>query len=153
MPDTAGPALPARGSVIGFDFGLARIGVAVGELETGMASALSVISEESGQARFAAIAALLAEWRPVALIVGIPRHMDGTEHAMTTRCRRFANQLRGRFALPVMEVDERLSSVAAEGELGNRGITDWRARKHLIDAAAARIILQDYLDTITHEHS
>lgn len=153
MPDVAGPALPARGSVIGFDFGMARIGVAVGELETGLASPLAVISEESNQARFAAIASLLDEWRPVALVIGIPRHIDGTEHAMTVRCRRFANQLRGRFALPVMEIDERLSSAAAEGELASAGIGDWRARKRVIDAAAARIILQDYLDTTEHEPS
>lgn len=153
MPDAMGPARPARGSVIGFDFGLARIGVAVGELETGLASPLAVINEESSEARFAAIASLLAEWRPVALVIGIPCHLDGTEHAMTARCRRFANQLRGRFALPVMEIDERLSSVAAEGELASAGIGDWRARKRAIDAVAARIILQNYLDSTEHESS
>ncbi len=153
MPDGAGPVLPARGSVICFDFGLVRIGMAVGELETGTASPLITIAEDSRQARFAAIAKLLAEWQPVALIIGIPRHMDGAEHEMTGRCRRFANQLRGRFDLPVVEVDERLSSVAAEAELTSGGIRDWRARKRLVDATAARVILQHFLDTIEHEHS
>lgn len=94
-------ALPARGTLLGFDFGLARIGVATGELETGQASALTTVHDESNDARFKAIAGLIAEWRPVALVVGLPTHLDGTEHALTARCRRFANQLHGRFGLPV----------------------------------------------------
>ena len=106
-PDT----LPARGSVLGFDFGLARIGVASGELETGLASALTTLHAEANDERFAAIARLIGEWQPVALVVGIPTHLDGREHELTARCRRFANQLHGRHALPVFSVDERLSSV------------------------------------------
>jgi len=119
MPDAAAAALapqaalPARGTLLGFDFGLARIGVATGELETGQASALVTLHDESNDARFKAISKLIAEWRPVALVVGIPTHLDGSEHELTTRCRRFANQLHGRFGLPVFATDERLSSVAA----------------------------------------
>lgn len=157
MPDAAAaappasPLLPARGTLLGFDFGLARIGVATGELETGRAGALATLHEEANDARFAAIAALIAEWRPVALVVGLPTHLDGTEHALTARCRRFANQLHGRFGLPVFTADERLSSVAAEAELAAAGHERWHARKRVVDATAARIILQTFLDTRRHE--
>lgn len=156
MLDSAGlpqPALPARGSLLGFDFGLARIGVAVGELETGRASPLLTIHDESGAARFAAIEKLLAEWRPVALVVGIARHLDGNDNDMTPRCRRFANQLRGRFGVAVVECDERLTSVAAAATLKAAGQRDWRTRKPALDAVAAQIILQQFLDDLPNEES
>ncbi|MBN8443392.1 MAG: Holliday junction resolvase RuvX [Thauera sp.] len=158
MPDAAAAAqpalatLPARGTLLGFDFGLARIGIASGELETGHAAALTTLREESNDARFAAISKLIAEWRPVALVVGLPAHLDGREHELTARCRRFANQLHGRFALPVFAVDERLSSIAAEAELADAGLRGWRERKAVLDAAAARLILQTFLDSNRHAH-
>ena len=148
---TSPPALPARGTLLGFDFGLARIGIATGELETGQTSVLTTLHDESNDARFKAIAALIAEWRPVALVVGLPTHLDGTEHELTARCRRFANQLHGRFGLPVFTADERLSSVAADAGLASAGLKDWRERKAMVDAEAARIILQTFLDTPRHE--
>ena len=89
-PPVRSTPLPLRGTLLGFDFGLARIGVATGELETGQASALTTVHAESDSARFQAIAALIAEWRPVALVVGIPTHLDGSAHALTARCRRIA---------------------------------------------------------------
>ncbi|MCC4115418.1 Holliday junction resolvase RuvX [Aromatoleum toluclasticum] len=156
MPEAASPEprpapdLPARGTLLGFDFGLARLGVAVGELETGQASALVTISGEANAPRFAAIEKLIAEWRPVALVVGLPSHLDGTPHEMTARCRRFANQLHGRYGLPVMESDERLSSAAAEAALEEAGQRSWRERKPVLDAVAAQIILQHFLDTLQH---
>lgn len=152
MPDASPAAdrLPARGTLLGFDFGLARIGVAVGELETAHASPLTTIAAEAGDARFAAIAHLIAEWHPVGLVVGSPCHLDGTEHALTARCRRFANQLRGRYNLPVVECDERLSSAAAETALQEAGTRNWRARKPVLDAVAAQIILQHFLDSTRH---
>ena len=156
MPDAAPaalPPLPARGTLLGFDFGLARIGIATGELETGQASALTTLHDESNDARFKAIAHLIAEWRPVALIVGIPTHADGTEHELTTRCRRFANQLHGRFSLPVFHADERMSSLAAESALSSAGLKGWRERKAVLDAAAAQIILQTFLDARRHERT
>ncbi|MCK6410249.1 Holliday junction resolvase RuvX [Thauera sp.] len=153
MPDAAPAALPARGTLLAFDFGLARIGIATGELETGQASALATLHDESNDARFKAIAGLIAEWRPIALVVGIPTHLDGSAHALTARCRRFANQLHGRFGLPVLAADERLSSVAADAELAAAGHTDWRERKAVLDAEAARIILQTFLDTRCHERT
>jgi len=152
MPEARPQAasLPERGTVVGFDFGLARIGVAVGEIETCHATALTTIAEESGERRFAAIGTLLDEWRPVALAVGIPCHLDGTEHAMSARCRRFASRLHGRFGLPVAQVDERLSSAEAEGRLRDAGLDRWQARKGVLDAAAAQIILQHFLDAQRH---
>ena len=143
----------ARGTLIGFDFGLARIGVAVGELETGQANALSTITADNDAARFTAIAALISEWRPVILITGVPVHLDGQSHPLTDRCRRFANQLRGRFQLPVVECDERLSSVEADRLLRDGGQHHWRQRKPHLDAVAAQLILQTYLDSRLHAHT
>ncbi|MCB1887357.1 MAG: Holliday junction resolvase RuvX [Rhodocyclaceae bacterium] len=148
MPDGG---LPGRGSVLGFDFGLARIGVAVGELESGTAHALETIAEEAGSARFARISCLVDEWQPVGLVVGLPTHPDGGEHELTRRCRRFANQLLGRYGLPVSLVDERYSSVAAERDLADSGQRGRNAKARL-DAAAARIILQHFLDSRAHAH-
>lgn len=145
MPETP-VRLPERGTVLGFDYGEARIGVALGELETRTTIAQSIIRAESTRERFAAIARLIDEWQPVALVVGRPCHLDGREHEMTARCARFANRLRGRFGLPVIEFDERLSSCAAEAALADAGIHRWQARKEHLDAHAAQIILQDCLD-------
>lgn len=149
----ANVALPARGSVLGFDFGLARIGVASGELETARAAALTTVHDESGDARFAAIGRIITEWQPVALVVGVPQHLDGSAHELAPRCRRFANQLHGRFGLPVHLADERLSSAEAERQLRDAGVHDWRARKGQLDALAAQLILQHFLDSIHHAQS
>jgi putative Holliday junction resolvase len=156
MPEAAWPhraAPPARGSLLAFDFGLARIGIAVGELETGQANPLATLHGESGGARFAAIATLIDEWRPVALVVGVPQRLDGGDGALAARCRRFANQLRGRFGMTVFECDERLSSAAADVVLKEAGRRDWRARKAVVDAVAAQLILQHFLDTCHHERA
>jgi len=142
--------LPARGTVIGLDFGLARMGVAVGELEIGSANALKTLHESTNEGRFKALEQLFEEWRPVAVVVGIPSHLDGQTHEMTARCRRFSNQLRGRFNLPVFEYDERLTSVSADQTLREAGETRWSARKASLDAVAAQLILQDFLDGSTH---
>lgn len=154
MPESAALnaplVLPAKGSILGFDFGLARIGIACGELETGNAAALTVLHDESNAARFSAIATLLAEWQPVALVVGLPSHLDGREHELSARCRRFANQLHGRFGLPVLLNDERLSSAEAEQQLREAGLHNWRDRKQQLDAIAAQLILQHFLDSIQH---
>lgn len=140
-PTSAAPA--ESGTVLAFDFGEARIGVAVGETLTGSARALTTIAQTSNAGRFGAVAELIAQWRPGRLVVGLPRNDDGSEHALSARCRRFANQLQGRFHLPVMLVDERYSSLEAESALQQRGLA-WPARKRLVDAHAAQIILQSY---------
>ncbi len=138
-------------TVLGFDFGMKRIGVSVGESRLGVARALSVIDHAETAPRFAAIAALVAEWRPARLVVGRPLNEDGSAHDMTARCERFANQLRGRHGLPVALVDERYSSLEADAALrgapSRQGGLSWRARKARVDAEAARIILQDWMDS------
>ena len=137
----------AQGSILAFDFGLKRIGVAIGtQLAPGQLAAarpLTTIAAAANDARFAAIAALIAEWQPQRLLVGRPLSDDGSPHEMTARCERFADQLRGRFRLPVDAVDERFSSVEADAEMRSRGL-DWRQRKAQVDAEAAVIILQDW---------
>jgi len=134
-----------RGTVLAFDFGQKRIGVAVGESGLGQAHPLTTIRSEANSERFTAIAALIDEWRPVRLVVGLPVALDGAAQAMTARSIRFANQLRGRFALPVDYAEERLTSVEAEERLregGHRG----RNAKEYVDAMAAQIILQCYFE-------
>lgn len=139
------PDLAESGTVLAFDFGVKRIGVAVGEALLGQARALTTIAAEDNDTRFTRIGKLIAEWQPQRLVVGLPLALDGTEHEMTARCRRFAHQLEGRFGLPVELVDERFSSSEAEARLADLGLS-WQARKREVDARAAQIILQDYLD-------
>lgn len=123
-------------SFLAFDFGTRRVGVASGNSLTRRASALRAIAAE-GEARFAAIAALISEWQPDALVVGVPFHPDGAPHDNTRRAQRFARQLHGRFGLPVHEVDERYSTTEARSD----GARD-------LDAAAAAIILEQFLNTL-----
>ena len=130
----------AIGTVLAFDFGLKRIGVAVGEAELGTAHPLAAIAA-SGEARFGAIARLVSEWRPAQLVVGLPLGADGAAHAMTRRAVRFARQLAGRFRLPVACVDERYSSLEAQSRLRGR-----RASKAAIDSVAAQLILEQHFD-------
>lgn len=160
MPEPAIPApatlpspIPSRGTLLGFDFGLARTGVAVGELETGIASPLQTVHAESNDARFSAIARLIDEWRPCLLVVGLPVYPDGAAHPFAARCLRFANQLNGRFNLPVAAVDERFSSAEADAALREAGAHSWKARKHELDATAAQLILQQFLDSTHHATS
>lgn len=133
-------------TVLAFDFGVKRIGVAVGDRETRLAHPLETIAAEASAPRFARIEALIAEWRPAELVVGLPLSLDGEEHETSRRCRRFANQLHGRFGLPVRLVDERLTSAVADTRLREVGL-DGRARKAVIDRVAAQEILQSYLET------
>ena len=121
------------GAVLGFDFGSRRIGVAIGNRLTGHARPLTTIDAGDTEARWKALNAVIDEWQPVALAVGIPLHPDGASHAMTARCQRFARQLEGRYRLPVLRVDERYSSAVVEHESD-------------VDAAAAAVILQQWLD-------
>jgi putative holliday junction resolvase len=138
------PVMP-EGTVLGFDFGSVRIGVAVGETLTGLAHPLTLIASEPVVQRFEKIGALLAEWQPQQLVVGLPTHLDGVAHEMTQRCRRFGHQLHGRFNLPVTWVDERLSSVEAERRLQKAGQSVRQTKRH-VDAVAAQILLQQWLD-------
>jgi putative Holliday junction resolvase len=125
----------ATETILGFDFGLKRIGVAVGNTLLKQAQPLTIITAATNEAKFSALEVLLTEWRPVRCVVGLPRHPDGAEHDMTVRCRRFANQLQGRFGVAIVLVDERYSSAVIPQQRGE-----------LIDAQAAAIILQQYFD-------
>jgi putative pre-16S rRNA nuclease len=139
---TASASAAPAGTVLAFDFGTQRIGVAVGETSLGVAHPLTTLANRGGQ-HFDAIAELIAEWRPVFLLVGLPTHADGTPHVMTTRARRFAGELRRRFALPVAFGDERFTTREASSR--SRGASA-RARKDMRDSLAAQVLLQAYLD-------
>jgi len=135
------------GTVMAFDFGEKRIGVATGETMLKAAYALTTIETEVTETRFAEIGKLIAEWRPNLLIVGLPTHMDGGAHALTQLSKKFAQRLEGRFNLPVMMVDERLSSSEAAQNLTNAGVKA-KQQKAMIDAVAAQVILQSYFDQL-----
>ena len=139
MPDDM-PAIP-NGTALGFDFGEVRIGVATGDAETAMAHPVATVSGESNEAKFSAIAALVREWQPVYLVVGLPTYTDGTEHELTRLARKFGRRLHERFKLPVYWVDERLSSVYAESLLAEAQVFG-RKRKTVLDQMAAQAILQ-----------
>ena len=94
-----------KGTFLAFDFGVKRIGIAVGEWPLAQAYPLKTIRSERNDERFSAVAALIDEWKPVGLVVGLPVALDGSPHAMTARCVRFANQLRGRFGIAVEYAD------------------------------------------------
>jgi len=135
--------LPERGAVLAFDFGEKRIGVAVGEIELGIAHALTVIAAGDNRSRFAAIAALIAEWHPVRLVVGIAGHADGTVHETGRLAQRFGQRLSGRFGIATDFIDERLTSHAAEAALREGGARAAR-RAAMLDAAAAAEILRTW---------
>ena len=148
MPEEA--VIPAsviipQGTLLAFDFGTKRIGIAVGNTLLRRARPLTTINDEKTEARFAAIAALLGEWQPGALVVGLPSNDDGTPHELTALCRRFANRLKGRFKLPTILLDERYTSLAASAQLNEEGIHGMK-QKNLIDQYAAQQILQAYFD-------
>ncbi len=124
----------SHGSFLAFDFGLKRVGVACGNSLLMQAQPLKSIHVQGDQ-RFAKIQQLIAEWQPLALVVGVPFHPDGAAHEVTAQARRFARQLNGRFGLQVHEVDERYSSVEAE-----------RDDPDDLDSAAAAVILQQFFN-------
>lgn len=138
-----------EGTVLAFDFGEKRIGVATGETLLVNAHPLTVIHAESSTGQLAAIAALIAEWRPVQLVVGLPTHADGTPHEMTRRARRFGERLQRRFNLPVGFADERLTSLDAAARLRETG-RDSKAARPLLDAVAAQLILQTWFESLQH---
>lgn len=135
------------GTVLAFDFGERRIGIAVGEHLIGTANPLMTIDNESNEVRFQAITNLVKEWQPKLLVVGLPLNTDGTEHGMTQLCRKFARRLNGRFNIPVLLIDERYSSAEASQRLNESGVKG-RAQKTMLDQVAAQTILQSYFDNI-----
>lgn len=131
-------------TVIGFDFGMKSIGVAVGQTYTKTARAISALPAKQGQPNWDNVESLIKDWKPEAFIVGIPLNMDGTEQPITHAAKSFAKQLEKRFHLPVHLVDERLSTVEAREKLFDQG--GFKAlKKAIIDSTSAQLILESWL--------
>jgi putative Holliday junction resolvase len=140
------PAMPESPStLLAFDYGHKRIGVAIGNTLTQTARPLTTLHVERRDARETALRAVIAEWQPQKLVLGLPVHVDGTQHEMTQRVRRFAGWLEESFRLPVVLVDERLTTQAAQSLLEESGRRGEKARAER-DAVAAQVILQAYFD-------
>ena len=122
-------------TVMAFDFGLKRIGVAVGNKLMKQAQPLTLIEAATNVEKFTAIGGLINEWQPDTIVVGLPLHPDGAEHEMSIRCRRFAHQITGRFGLPTVLVDERYTSAVLTASRGEH-----------VDSQAAALILQQFFD-------
>lgn len=130
-------------TVLGFDYGTKRIGIAVGQSITGTATPLATIPARDGIPNWEQIAGLISEWKPSALVVGIPYNMDETESEMSVRANKFARRLNGRFNLPAHGMDERLTSCEARdrmAELEKKGVK----QKHGIDSYAAVVIVESW---------
>jgi putative Holliday junction resolvase len=136
--------MSARRTLLGFDYGKRKIGVAVGQELTGSSTPITTLRSPHGEPDWEGITRLIEIWRPTALVVGIPLNMDGTEQEMTHAARRFADQLAARYRLPVHQADERLSTIEAESlKYGDEGARRARRRRGL-DEMAAHVILQTY---------
>ena len=138
-------------TVLGFDFGTRNIGVASGQVITRTATALASLRARDGIPDWQHIEALIDQWRPDAVVVGIPLNMDGSESDMSRRARKFGNRVHGRWGLPFYPADERLTSFEAKewaGRLGHKGHYGSLA----VDAMAAQIILEAWLNDPLNEH-
>ena len=140
MPEAA----TSISTVLGFDYGERRIGIAVGQSLTQSASPLETLNNIKHKPDWDKIAHLIDNWKPQALVVGLPHLLDGTATEMTQRAAKFARQLHGRFGLPVYTVDETLSSFEAESELKGRKKMG-QHNKHEIDKMAAALIIESWL--------
>lgn len=141
MSDTPKP----QGIIVAFDFGLKRIGVAVGQTVTRTANPEGMVPADNGEPRWDLLEQIIRTWRPKALVVGIPLNMDGTEQPITLRARAFMAQLQERIQLPVFGVDERLTTVEARARLFEAG--GYKAiQKSSVDAMAAKILLEAWLE-------
>ncbi|PCJ86069.1 MAG: Holliday junction resolvase RuvX [Thiotrichaceae bacterium] len=132
-------------SVLGFDYGKKRIGIATGQTITNTATPCITLEQLDGNPDWLAIGGLIDEWKPQSLIIGMPFHIDGSENKMTAAARQFAYELEKRFKLPVIEINEALSSNEAEQQLKQKMKIN-QQNKHEIDRMAAAIIVQRWLD-------
>lgn len=135
------------GTVLGFDYGKKRIGVAVGQTITASARPLATVAVRDDEPDWTRIDTLVAEWRPEALVVGLPQHLDGRGHELAAPVQTFASALQGRYALPVHLIDERLSSHEAAQRAAGQGrrAAHTRAAKEEVDRLAAQVILESWL--------
>ena len=139
MPDPA-----STRPLLAFDYGEARLGVALGYEKSGMVHPLVTLRVKDDQPDWAQLEKLIDEWNPVALVVGLPLNMDGSDMPMTIKARKFGNRLNGRYNLPIHMVDERLTTRIASEALAETGLAS-RKQKAVIDQLAAQHILQTYL--------
>ncbi len=138
-------------TLLGFDFGTRNIGVATGQVITQTASPLPSLKAKDGIPDWTQIEALITEWKPDAIVVGIPLNMDGSESEMSRRARKFGKRIHGRFNLPFYEADERLTSFEAKewaNRLGHKG----HYGSQPVDAMAAQIILEAWLNDSSNSH-
>ena len=131
---------PLSGVVIGFDFGLRRIGVAVGQTITQTATPETIVNSKDGKPDWTHISRLFKAWQPVAIVVGLPMRLDGSEQALTQPARKFGQRLSGRYHCPIFYMEEQLSSIAAESR---------QLKQTHIDDHAAQIILENWLEAHT----
>jgi putative Holliday junction resolvase len=141
-------------TLLGFDYGTMRIGIAVGQELTSSSSPLDTIQNRNNKPDWTAIDKHIRDWQADGLVVGIPFNMDGTEHALTHAARHFATSLEKRYHLPVYTVDERLSSIEAQRIIRDMGISPHKLKqnKALIDQVAARLILDTYFSQHGIQH-
>lgn len=134
---------PLEGMVLGFDFGLKRIGVAVGQTISKTATPHAIVNSRDGVPDWLHITRLIEHWNPVALVVGLPMRLDGSEQPFTQSARKFGQRLNGRYRRPVFYIEEQLSSHEAEQRLKSTS-----SNNHSLDAHAAQIILENWLSTL-----
>ncbi|CAN8142084.1 ribonuclease H-like domain containing nuclease [uncultured Thiomicrorhabdus sp.] len=137
---------PIEGSIIGFDFGLRRIGVAIGQTVTQTASPEAIVNSQDGKPDWQSITQLFEKWQPAAIVVGLPMHLDGSEQPLTQPARKFGQRLSGRYGRPVFFIEEQLSSIEAEQRHAH---SKKRGKIPHIDDHAAQIILENWLQQNT----
>jgi putative Holliday junction resolvase len=141
-------------TLLGFDFGTKRIGIAIAQEITGIANPLTTVTAIKHKPDWDSISKIIQEWQPDLLVVGLPLHMDGTEQEMTQAARRFSNQLNGRYNIPIALMDERLSSNEAESILNEQsGSQSLFQDKAQIDMISAQLILQSWIESQNNEHT
>jgi len=140
MPKYAQTPAQVSGTVIGFDFGLKRIGVAIGQTITQTATPLTIVTSKDGKPDWPHISQLFETWQPTAIIVGLPKRLNGQEQPLTQSARKFGQRLSGRYQRPVFFIDEQLSSIEAETR-----IHQTKNRPRHLDHHAAQIILENWL--------
>ena len=132
--------------ILAFDFGLARIGIAVGQAITGTANPLETLHAKQGIPDWAKVEKVIQEWQPELLLIGEPFNMDNSDQTITKLARKFANRLHGRFGLPIQMFDERLTSASAREEIFEFGGYK-KLKKTQIDSVAAALILESWFAT------
>jgi len=132
--------------LLGFDYGTKQIGVAVGQVITGQARELCTLKATQGVPDWSQIEALIREWKPDAIVVGLPLNMDGSPSEMSAKAEKFSRRINGRFNVPVYTHDERLTTFEAKGERMSRGGQKGSYKDNPVDAIAAMLLLQGWLD-------